>query len=240
MPTNGTIGTKMCRHISKMCRHKRHRRHKRHKGHKRHKRHKRHKNKCRGENVPAQTAQKVPSTADRFQSVVVPLFSPFLLSKLATDFSRHCIPRVGALGVLAHSFLRDQLHHLTGGHDALRFAGAVDGADAHLADDGLELRPWHAVAHADVVQEVIDAVRGDGRRNHVELARMHGGLFDDVLPKALRIGLRVAATDGRTRSGVNTGTRVSTRAWAKFDARHSASGAQLTWSRDTPRGGRSA
>ena len=59
--------------------------------------------------------------------------------------------------------LRDQVEHLIGADDAL-IHRSVDGARSNLADDALDLRPGHSMAHANILQYVLYSPCGDIRR----------------------------------------------------------------------------
>lgn len=99
-------------------------------------------------------------------------------------------PRLVDVVVVLVPPLRDQVQHLIGAEDAVDVLLVVDAASSNLVDDVIDLRPGHAIAHADIVQHVLDAFGGDCL--DVQLAAVHCSRLDDVLLEAFRVLLRVA------------------------------------------------
>ena len=84
-----------------------------------------------------------------------------------------------------------------GRNDAMAFfptaVVVVDGTRSNLADNAFYLRPGHSMSHANVVEDVFDAIGGHGRDVEVAMRSVCGARgFDDVLLKTFGKVLRVA------------------------------------------------
>lgn len=93
--------------------------------------------------------------------------------------------------------LRDQVQHLIGADDATASPVLTHGAGTNLANDPLDLRSGHSMAHADVLEDVLYALSGDRPP-----AAIDGGGMDYLFLKSLREFLRVAAIEEGERCGV--------------------------------------